>query len=115
MGSSGDPMAVLPLNRSELKSTVERLLTKRRNKNRHCQPKAEQLGGRVAAEQGEAKAEMQPKETLAPKEGDKDPSPQLAKSPSMVVGAKHGDTPGESEGEDRREMWWRNKGGTQGQ
>merc|ERR1719281_640299 len=59
----GDPMAVLPLNRSELKSTVERLLTKRRNKNRHAAPKpgGEQLGGRVAAEQ--AKGEMQPQQT----------------------------------------------------
>merc|ERR1719160_1020513 len=83
----GDPMAVLPLNRSELKSTVERLLTKRRNKNRHCQPKpgGEQLGGRDAAPKTEA--EMQPKDTLAPKDGGKDSSPQLAKSPSMVAGA----------------------------
>merc|ERR1719281_1509177 len=63
----GDPMAVLPLNRSELKSTVERLLTKRRNKNRHCQPKPE-MGGRGAPEQEQVSVEKS-QEKLQPSPG----------------------------------------------
>merc|ERR1719420_996232 len=63
----GDPMAVLPLNRSELKSTVERLLTKRRNKNRHCQPKPE-MGRSGAPEQEQASVEKS-QEKLQPSPG----------------------------------------------
>merc|ERR1719359_493348 len=83
----GDPMAVLPLNRSELKSTVERLLTKRRNKNRHCQPKAE-LGGRGASDQQESASAEKSQEKLQPSPGkDGSQAATLAKSPSMVAGA----------------------------
>merc|ERR1719421_2372937 len=65
----GDPMAVLPLNRSELKSTVERLLTKRRNKNRHCQPHKEGFGGRGAPDQQEQASVEKSQEKLQPSPG----------------------------------------------
>jgi len=115
-----DPMAVLPLNRSELKSTVERLLTKRRNKNRHCQPKTE-LGGRGAPEQQEQVSVEKSQEKLQPSPGkDGSQAATLAKSPSMVVGAgaKHEAKDEEAKDEStdpRAGLFWRgHKGEKQG-
>jgi len=116
----GDPMAVLPLNRSELKSTVERLLTKRRNKNRHCQPKPE-MGGRGAPEQQEQASVEKSQEKLQPSPGKADGSQAtLAKSPSMVAGAgaKHEAKDEEAKDESadpRAGLFWRgHKGEKQG-
>merc|ERR1719160_500127 len=104
-----DPMAVLPLNRSELKSTVERLLTKRRNKNRHCQPKTEQPP-RGAPEQQQVNADTS-QQKLQPSPG-KEGAAQLAKSPSMVAGAgaKHEGKDEEAKDESdptRADFFWR--------
>merc|ERR1719160_1756976 len=107
----GDPMAVLPLNRSELKSTVERLLTKRRNKNRHCQPKTEQPP-RGAPEQQQASMEKS-QEKLQPSPGkDGSQAAAQAKPPSMVAGAgaKHESKDEEAKDESsdpRAGLFWR--------
>merc|ERR1719421_541608 len=116
----GDPMAVLPLNRSELKSTVERLLTKRRNKNRHCQPHKEGFGGRGAPDQQEQASVEKSQEKLQPSPGKDGSQATLAKSPSMVAGAgaKHEAKDEEAKDESadpRAGLFWRgHKGEKQG-
>merc|ERR1712100_869323 len=101
------------------KSTVERLLTKRRNKNRHCQPKTE-LGGRGAPEQQEQVSVEKSQEKLQPSPGkDGSQAATLAKSPSMVAGggAKHEgkDEEAKDDSRDGREgLFWRGHKDKQG-